>query len=83
MEENRKKRGGASAAILLSLLLVAYPLSIGPATTLLGVTNSHPAAMLAFKVAYSPVAAVVTVLPKRCEDAVDRWIALWDFYGVF
>ncbi|HVX15195.1 MAG TPA: hypothetical protein VHC22_28640 [Pirellulales bacterium] len=82
MDENRKKRGGASVALLLALLLVAYPLSIGPAVALLGMTNIHPAAHFVFKAVYLPLGLVVDALPASARPIFEDWLDLWDFYRI-
>jgi hypothetical protein len=82
MEANRKKhRVGPIATLTVTLL--AYPLSSGPAIWLVGATGPHPAALFAFKLLYAPLALLLAPLPKSCDDAVMRWLVLWDFYGVF
>ncbi|MGH7137312.1 MAG: hypothetical protein ACREHD_16335 [Pirellulales bacterium] len=63
--------------------LLAYPLSSGPAITLVGATGPHPAALFVFKALYAPLALVFAVLLKSCDDAAMRWLMFWDYYGVF
>ncbi|HWB08000.1 MAG TPA: hypothetical protein VG826_02060 [Pirellulales bacterium] len=81
-EPKQRKRDGA-AAWTLSALLVLYVLSTGPAVTALGASGSHPAVVFAFRIIYAPLALFLALLPQRCEAAIDRWIALWGFYGAF
>ncbi|HWB14586.1 MAG TPA: hypothetical protein VG826_35505 [Pirellulales bacterium] len=81
MEENRKKRDRKKRGrLILVAMLVFYPLSIGPAVTVLGATNSHPAVRVPFMIAYAPLVAVVKVLPRPCQRLAERWVELWDFY---
>ncbi|HVX15603.1 MAG TPA: hypothetical protein VHC22_30740 [Pirellulales bacterium] len=80
MDENRKKRGGAWAGLLLAILLVAYPLSIGPAVAILGATGIDPVLCRILVTIYEPLDRLP--LPSPLDDALVRWIDAWDFYGL-
>jgi hypothetical protein len=81
VEQNRKKHGWAWGAILLALLLVAYPLSLGPAIMLVGATGTHrdPFWFGAFQLVYGPLA----FMPAPIDNVLQRWGELWDVYGEF
>ncbi len=81
MEENRKKGGWTWVAILLAALLVAYPLSLGPAIMLVGATGTHqdPIWFGVFQCVYGPLA----FMPAPIDDALQRWGELWDVYNEF
>lgn len=70
MEENRKKHGWTWAAILLVMLLVAYPLSFGPVVALIGATGTErdPFWFPVSQWTYGPLA----LLPKPLRDLM-QW----------
>lgn len=74
MDQNRKKHGWAWAAILLIVLAVAYPLSTGPAVTIIGATGGNRTLIRVFQWVYDPL--------RPFESALDPWIDLWDVYGI-
>ncbi len=69
------------AILLLAVLLVAYPLSLGPAVALVGATGTHrdPFWFTVFQCIYGPLALV----PSPLSNPIQWWIELWDFYGEF
>jgi hypothetical protein len=79
MEENRKKHRGIWAAIVLTILLVVYPLSLGPAVMLVGATGRNPFLFAVFQCVYGPLAFI----PGPPGDALQWWGELWDIYGEF
>ncbi|HWB11960.1 MAG TPA: hypothetical protein VG826_22230 [Pirellulales bacterium] len=75
-----------SAAVILSTvlgLLIAYPLSIGPAIMLLGAlgVGEYPFLENAFYCVYDRPLGLLT-LPDPLSDLLDWWIQLWDIYGI-
>ena len=81
MEENRRRHGRYWVPILLVALLLAYPLSLGPAITLVGATGTHrdPLWFGIFQCVYGPLA----FMPSPLDDALQWWGELWDVYGEF
>lgn len=77
MEKNRKKRGWAWGTILLAMLLLAYPLSVGPAIAIVGASGCHPTAIKVFQGVYAPL-----FLLPGIETMIQPWVDLWDTYGI-
>lgn len=78
MEENRKKHGWASVAILLAVFAVAYPLSTGPAIMMVGASGCNRTFLSIFRCVYTPLEFV-----PESESLLRPWAELWDIYGVF
>lgn len=79
MEEKRRKHGWAGPILLvIGLLPVAYPLSIGPAVALYGATGSNQVFLDTANHIYYPVLH----MPEPFSAPVIWWLDLWDFYGV-
>jgi hypothetical protein len=77
----RKPRRTAAVILVTILgLLIAYPLSVGPAVMLLGALSDgeYPFFLDAFYWVYDPLG----LLPDALNDLLDWWINLWDIYGV-
>ena len=83
MAENRMKRYGGLVPILIVSLILAYPLSLGPAIMLVGATGTHrdPFWFGVFQCIYGPLA--LTPMPTTLHYALQWWIELWDVYGEF
>jgi hypothetical protein len=79
MKENRKKSGGTWVAIVLVILLVVYPLSLGPAIMLVGASGRNPLLFTAFQCIYGPL----SFMPRPVDDALQWWGETWDIYGEF
>ncbi|HVX16305.1 MAG TPA: hypothetical protein VHC22_34280 [Pirellulales bacterium] len=78
MGEKRKIEGVARAVFLALLLLVGYPLSIGPAILIYGATGRNKAFNDIANAVYYPMAFV----PGPFSTAIEEWRDLWDVYGV-
>ena len=74
MQETRNKTGGAFAAILVAMMLLAYPLSIGPSFAVVGAYRSNSTIIRAFEVIYAPL--------RPFKKTLDPWIDFWDWYGI-
>lgn len=74
MDENRRKTRGALAAVLVAMMLMAYPFSIGPAFAVLGANRGNAALVRVFELVYAPLRPFRLVL--------EPWIDLWDWYGI-
>jgi hypothetical protein len=78
------KKPSRSTAIILIVavgLLIAYPLSAGPAVALLGALgpDEHPLLVNFFGCVYDlPLGA----LPGPLVDLLQWWVDLWDVYGI-
>ena len=68
MDEKRKKHGWAWAIILVTMMLVAYPLSIGPAFAVIGASGCD------LTLVYAPL--------EPFKKVIEPWLDLWDFYGI-
>ncbi|HWB11160.1 MAG TPA: hypothetical protein VG826_18170 [Pirellulales bacterium] len=75
MEENRKKRGGAWAVVLVAIMLVAYPLGTGPAVMMIGASGCNRTCIRVFKLVYTPLDLVP-------ESLLRPWVELWDIYDI-
>lgn len=71
----KRSRNGPIAAIVLFVVLVVYPLSTGPAQTLVshGLLSPEGAIMTA----YAPLQWVYLYLPDKAQRALDRYDQLW------
>jgi hypothetical protein len=78
--EKKSRRSTALILIAVLGLLIAYPLSIGPAVMLLGAlpTGAYPFFVDAFYCVYDPLG----LLPDALNDLLDWWLNLWGIYGV-
>ncbi|HVX09579.1 MAG TPA: hypothetical protein VHC22_00120 [Pirellulales bacterium] len=74
MDENRTKRGGTWVAVVLVMLLLAYPLSIGPAFAVVGANRGNGTLVRVFEVVYAPL--------RPFKQILEPWIDLWDFHGI-
>jgi hypothetical protein len=79
----KRKLGRSAWVIIITFvgLLIAYPLSIGPAVMLLGAlpANAYPFFLDAFYCIYD---GPLGLLPDALNDLLYWWINLWDIYGV-
>ena len=81
----KRKLSRPAAVILIVVLglLIAYPLSIGPAIMARGAlgVDEHPFLQDAFYCVYDRPLGLLP-LPDLLADLLDRWIDLWDIYGI-
>lgn len=77
----KKPRRCAGLVLVVVLLLVAYPLSYGPAVMLLGVIGAgeHPFLADAVCCVYEPL---LFLPPGPLRDSLDWWINIWDIYDI-
>lgn len=81
------KRKPPRSAVVISItalgLLIAYPLSVGPAVMLLGALGitEHPFLENAFYYVYDRPLGLLP-LPDTLGNLLDWWIQLWDVYGI-
>ena len=78
MSEPRKKPGVAfSATVAVVVVLVAYPLSMGPAAWLAWQDWTPQWALMAYGRFYSPILHLAASGPQPIYDLVDRYIRIW------
>jgi hypothetical protein len=79
----KKPRRFAVIVIVVLGLLIAYPLSIGPAVMLLGSlpTGAYPFFLDAFYCVYDGPLGLLP-MPDALSDLLYWWVDLWDVYGV-
>lgn len=80
----KKPRRFAIAIVLAVLgIVIAYPLSVGPAVMLLGAVGvgEHPFLENAFYCVYDRPLGLLP-LPDQLGNLLDSWINLWDIYGI-
>jgi hypothetical protein len=85
MSNRRKQSWIVWGSIAFVLMLLAYPLSIGPAVYFLDSGLSHPAADLIgtegveriFHVVYAPLGFLVTHCPKYVQNGVEAYVDWW------
>jgi hypothetical protein len=81
--ERKSRRPAAVILIAIVGLLIAYPLSIGPAVMLLGALGigEYPFLEDVFYCVYDRPLGLLP-LPDPLSDLLDWWITLWDVYGI-
>ncbi|HVX15292.1 MAG TPA: hypothetical protein VHC22_29150 [Pirellulales bacterium] len=83
----KKPRRFAIILIVVLGLLIAYPLSIGPAVMALGavgelgIDGGSPVLVDAFYCVYDRPLGLLP-MPEAMEEVLFWWIDLWDIYGV-
>jgi hypothetical protein len=85
MRERRKPSWIVWGSIAFMLMLIAYPLSIGPAVYLLDSRPGHLAADLIgiegveriFHVVYAPLEFLVTHCPEYLQNGVETYVDWW------
>jgi len=70
---DRSKLSSPPAAILLAGLIIAYPLSVGPAAFFYLVSGKTPGGWRIFSAVYSPLSH----LPSPALAPLQKWCDLW------
>ena len=79
MSEESRSRGGSGmlAVIAAVMLLVAYPLSIGPAIVVHRNVSSRPAKQ-AIETMYVPLESLHNHAPRPMQNLLEWYIDLWE-----
>jgi hypothetical protein len=74
---NRRERWAKRTALILGVLLIGYPLSIGPAGWLLNRDGTPFRFQLAALAFYKPLRLAVSNAPRPARIAADQYCDLW------
>ena len=75
---NRRARGAVLYGLLLILcMLVAYPLSAGPAVFIIEIARAPASVRAAFDLFYSPLDKIDPLLPHALGESYGEYISWW------